>query len=134
MIIESIFKIIRPLIFTNRRFFLTILGFTQSYSYPTNDIDGLFQLIAGSYKSKRPIIIIGIDKIYLKADCKNGSIVNGFRESILSSFATNQQPSYKIFKEPTVKLFSKVNKSVLSHITFHLEDDDHKGVNLTVKR
>ena len=31
-------------------------------------------------------------------------------------------------KEPRVKLFKKVNKSVLSHITFYFEDDDHKPV------
>ena len=38
----------QTLIFTERSFFYTILGFTQSRSYPLDDIDGFYQLIAGS--------------------------------------------------------------------------------------
>ena len=37
-------------IFTEKSFFYTILGFTRSRSYPLDDIDGFYQLIAGSYK------------------------------------------------------------------------------------
>ena len=44
-------------------------------------------MIAGSYKSDKPINITGIDKIHLKCDCIQGSIVNGIREPILYSFA-----------------------------------------------
>ena len=85
-------------------------------------------MIAGSYKSDRPINITGIDKIHLKCDCIQGSIVNGIREPILYSFALSSPPGYKIYKEPRIKLFKKINKSVLSHITFYFEDDDHKPV------
>ena len=85
-------------------------------------------MIAGSYKSDRPIKITGIDKIHLKCDCIQGSIVNGIRESILFSFALSSPPGHKICKEPRIKLFKKINKSVLSHITFYFEDDDHKPV------
>ena len=73
-------------------------------------------------------IITGIDKIHLKCDCIQGSIVNGIREPILYSFAMSSSPGHKIYKEPRVKLFKKINKSVLSHITFYFEDDDHKPV------
>ena len=118
----------QTLIFTERSFFYTILGFTQSRSYPLDDIDSHYQLIAGSYKSNKPINIIGIDKIHLKCDCIQDSIVNGIREPILYSFAMSSPPGHKIYKEPRVKLFKKVNKSVLSHITFYFEDDDHKPV------
>ena len=38
----------RTLIFNEKSFFYTILGFTQSRSYPLDDIDGFYQLIAGS--------------------------------------------------------------------------------------
>ena len=85
-------------------------------------------MIAGSYKSDRPINITGIDKIHLKCDCIQGSIKNGKRELILFSFALSAPPGHKIYKEPRVKLFKKVNKSVLSHITFYFEDDDCKPV------
>ena len=126
--LKSNLKINQTLIFTKKSFFYTILGFTRSESYPLDDIDGFYQLIAGSYKSSKPINIMGIGKIHLKSDCINGSIVNGTREPILYSFALSSPPGHKIYNEPRVKLFKKVNKSVLSHITFYFEDDDYKPV------
>ena len=54
-------KIIQTLIFTEKSFFYTILDYTQSRSYPLDHIDGFYQLIAGSYKSDKPINITGID-------------------------------------------------------------------------
>ena len=127
--LKSNLKTNQTLIFTEKSFFYTILGFTQSRSYPLDDIDGFYQLIAGSYKSDRPINIIGIDKIHLKCDCMQDSIVSGIREPILYSIALSSPPGHKMYKEPRVKLFKKVNKSVLSHITIYFEDDDYKPVN-----
>ena len=126
--LKSNLKNNQTLIFTEKSFFYTILGFNQSRSYPLDDIDGFYQLIAGSYKSDRPINITGNDKVHLKCDCIQGSIVNGIREPILYSSALSSPPGHKIYKEPRVKLFKKINKSVLSHITFYFEDDDHKPV------
>ena len=126
--LQSNLKFNQTLLFTERSFFYTILGFTQSRSYPLDDIDSHYQIIAGSYKSDKPINITGIDKIHLKCDCIQGSIVNGKREPILYSFALSSPPGHKIYKEPRVKLFKKINKSVLSHITFYFEDDDYKPV------
>ena len=126
--LKSNLKIIQTLIFTERSFFFTVVGFTQSRSYPLNDIDSHYQLIGGSYKSDKPINITGIDKIHLKCDCIQGSIINGVRESILYSFALSSPLGHKTYKEPRVKLFKKINKSVLSHITFYFEDDDHKPI------
>ena len=57
-----------------------------------------------------------------------GSIVNGIRKPILYSFAFSSPPGHKIYKEPRIKLLKKINKSLLSHITFSFEDDDHKSV------
>ena len=121
-------KINQTLIFTNKSFFYTILGFTQSHQGPLNDIEGFYQNLPGSYKSDKPINITGIDKVHLKCNVVDGSIVNGVREPILYSFALDQLPGHKIYKEPRVKLFKKVNKSVLSHITFYFEDDDYRPV------
>ena len=118
----------QTLIFTEKSFFYTILGFTQSQSYPLDDIDGFYQLISGLKKSNRPINITGIDIIHLKCDCIQGSIVNGKREPILFSFALSSPPGHKIYKKPRVNLFEKISKSALSHITFYFEDDDHKIV------
>ena len=122
--LKSKLKIIQTLIFTEKSFFYTILGFTQSHFYPLYDIYGFYQLIAGSYKGDRPINITEIDKILLKCDCLQSSIVHGVREPILFSFALSSPPSHKRYKEPRIKLFKKLNKSILSHITFYFEDDD----------
>ena len=103
--LKSNLKTNQTLIFTEKSFFYTILGFTRSHSYPLDDIDGFYQLIEGSYKSDRPINITGIDKIHLKCDCIQGSIVNGVREPILYSFALSSPPGHKIYEEPRIKLF-----------------------------
>ena len=126
--IKSNLKINQTLKFTHKSFFYTILGFTQSHQGPLNDIEGFYQILPGSYEGNKPINFTGIDKVHLKADCIQGSIVNGVREPILFSFALSSPPGHKIIKEARVKLFKKVNKSVLSHITFYFEDDDYKPV------
>ena len=79
--LKSNIKTNQILIFTEKSFF-TFLGFTRSPFHPLDDLDGFCQLIAGSYKSEKPINITGIDKVHLKSDCINGSIVNGIREPI----------------------------------------------------
>ena len=96
--LKSNLKINQTVIFTERSFFYTILGFTQSRSYPLDDIDGFYQLIAGSYKTDKPINITGIDKIHLKCDCIQGSIVNGIREPILFSFVCHHHQVIKYTK------------------------------------
>ena len=83
-------------------------------------------MIAGTYKSDKPNNITGIAKILLNCDCINGSIANGIREAILYSFALTSPPGHKIYKESRIKLFKKVNKTVLSLITFYSEGDDQK--------
>ena len=126
--LKSNLKINQTLIFTDKSFFYTILGFTQSHSGPLGKIDGYFQLIPGIHKGGKPINITAIDKIHLKCNCIGGSLVNGVREPILYSFAFSSPPGHKIHSQPKVKLFKKINKSVLSYITFYFEVDDHKMV------
>ena len=62
----SVLKINQTLFFTDKSFFYTILGFTQSHSYPLDDVDGFYQLIAGSYKSDKPINITGLNKFKMR--------------------------------------------------------------------
>ena len=96
--LKSNIKIIQTLIFTEKPLFYTILGFTRSRSYPLDDIDGFYQLISGSYKSDKHINFTGIDKIHLKCDCIQGSIVNGFIEPILYLFVCHRRPDIKYTK------------------------------------
>ena len=48
-----------------------VLGFTQR-EYPS-----------GTHTSEKPVMITTTDKVHLKCDCVDGSIVNGIREQIL---------------------------------------------------
>ena len=103
--LKSNLKVNQTLNFTETSFFNTILGFTQSRFYPLDDIEGFYQLISRSYESDKPINITGIDKIHLKCDCIQGSIVNYKREPILHSFALSSPPGHKIYKEPRIRLY-----------------------------
>ena len=46
---------IKTIRFTSKSFFYSILGFTQSHSGPFGNIERLFQLIPGTYKSEKLI-------------------------------------------------------------------------------
>ena len=92
------FKNNQTLIFTGKTSFNTILGFTRSRPYPLDYIEKFYQLVAGSYKSDRPIKITGIDKVQLKCDCIQGSLVTGLREPFLFSFDLSSPPSHKKYK------------------------------------
>ena len=118
----------KTLRFTKQSFFNTKIAFAQSHTQALCYIESFIQLIPGTYKSEKHINITGINKNQLRCYCINGSIVNGVREPILYSFALDKPPGHKIFEEPRMKVFKKIKKSVLSHITFYLEDDDRKPV------
>ena len=67
----------KTICFTRKTFFYMLLGFTIG---PLGDTGGYGQLIPGTYKIDKPNNITGIDKVRLKCDCINGSIVNSIRE------------------------------------------------------
>ena len=83
------------------------MRFTRSHFYPLDDLEGFYQLIAGSYKSDRPVNITVIDKIHLKCDCIIGSIVDVVREPVLYSFGLSSPPDHKVYKEPIVKFLKR---------------------------
>ena len=114
--------------YNEKSFFYTNLAFTKSILGHLSDIEGFVLMNSGSYKSDKPINITEIDKVHSKCDCINGSILNGLRQHILFSFALDKPPGYKVYKIPRIKLPKKMKKSSLSHITFCLEDEDHKVV------
>ena len=49
-------------------------------------------------------------------------------ENQFSTLARSSTPGHKIYKEPKLKLLKRMNKSVLSHITFYFEGGDHKPI------
>ena len=98
-----------------------LLGFTsKSLPAGTKEIS--------THISENKVDIMPTDKVHLKCDCVDGSIVNGKREPILYSFGLDQPPGYKIFNNPNTVLYKKVNKERLDGIYFYLEDDDYNPV------
>ena len=92
-----------------------VLGFTQR-DYPS-----------GTHTSEKPVMTT-TEKVHLKCDCVDGSIVNGIREQTLVSFNLSAPPGYKIIKEPTTVLYKLINKTRLDTIQFFLEDSNHNRV------
>ena len=72
-----------------------LLGFTNTH------------YIQGTHISEKPVMITTTDKVHLKCDCVDGSIVNGIREQILFSFNLSAPPGYKIIKEHNIILYKK---------------------------
>ena len=70
-------------------------------------------------------MITTTDKVHLKCDCVDGSIVNGIPEQLFFIFNLCAPPVYKIIKEPNTILYKKINKIMLDSIQFFLEDPNH---------
>ena len=98
--------------FDERSFFHTLLGFTPYWvCTPTNS--------PGVYTSNKILYLSTTNKIHLKCDIIDGSVVNGLRQSILYSFVLDKLPGYKVFSEPESIHYKKINKSVLNTITIY---------------
>ena len=116
-----------PLRFDKQSFFHTLLGFSPYWDYKPNNSSHV--LIPGVYHSDKIILNLNtIDKIHLKCDAINGSIVDGVRQPILFTFVLDKPSSYKIFSEPETIHYKKINKSVLNTITFYLEYNNNEEV------
>ena len=103
--------------FDEKSFFSSILGFTPGWDYK-------------HYNFLTNVFIINLsstNKIHLKCDVIDGSIVVGLRQPILFNFVLDRPSDYKVFFQPET-IHYKVNKSVLNTITFYLEADNHEEV------
>ena len=104
--------------FDEKSFFSTTLGFTSGWDYKSYN----------KYTSQKIVNLGSTNKINLKCDVINGSIVDGFRKPILYSFVLDKLPGYKVFSEPETIHYKKINKPVLNTITFYLEDNNNEEV------
>ena len=105
--------------FDEKSLFSTILGFTPGWDYKHYNQN----------LSQKIVNLSSTNKIHLKCDVINGSVVNGVRQPILYSFVLDKPSGYKVFCQPETIHYKKINKSVLNTITFYLEDDNNKVVN-----
>ena len=104
--------------FDEKSFFSTILGFTPGWDYKHYN----------KYISQKIVNLSNTNKIHLKCDVIDGSVVNGLRHPILFSFVLDKKPGYKVFVESETIHYKKINKSVLNTRTFYLEDDNNEEV------
>ena len=96
--------------FDEKSFFSTILGFTPGWDYKHYN----------QYLSQKIVYLNSTNKIHLKCDAIDGSVVNGIRQPILYSFVLDKPSGYKVFCQPETIHYKKINKSVLNTITFYL--------------
>ena len=101
------------------RFFSTILGFILHWDYKHYD----------EYISQKILNLSTTNKIHLKCDVFDGSIVNCSRQSILYGFVLRKPEGYKVISQLETIHYKKRKKSVLNTLTFCLEDDNHKENN-----
>ena len=104
--------------FDEKSFFSTTIGFTPGWDYKHYN----------QYLSQKIVNLNSTNKIHLKCDCIDSSVVNGIREPILFSFVLDKPAGYKIFREPETIHYKKINKSILNTITFYLGDGSDKEV------
>ena len=104
-------------------FFSATLGFTPHLDYKHYI----------KYVSQKSLNLSTTNKIHLKSDVIDGTVVNRIRERILFSFVSDKLPGYKLYCEPVTVHYKKLNKSVLNTITFYLEDDNHEEVDFNGK-
>jgi len=109
----------KSLRFDDKSFFKTLLGFSSVWHFKNNNI----------YVSDKITDSSTIDKIHLKCDVIDGSILDGFRQPIIFSFILDKPPGYKIFCSPETIHYKKINKTVRDNITFYLENDNNEEVN-----
>ena len=94
--------------FNKKSFFHTLLGHDPYFDDKT----------PGVYTSDKILNLKTTNKIHLKCDVIDGSVVDGVKQPILYSFVLDKKPGYKIFSEPERVHSKKINKSVLNTITF----------------
>ena len=104
--------------FDETSFFQTLLGFTPYWDYKPSAV----------YTCDKILILSSVNKIHLKCNIIDSSVINGVRQPILYSFVLDKKPGYKVFCEPETIHYKKINKSVSNTITSYLEDDNSKEV------
>ena len=78
--------------FDEKSFFSTILGFTPHWDYKNYN----------EYISQKIINLSTIDRIHLKCDVMDGSLVDGLGQPLL----------FKVFYQPETIHFRKINKTI----------------------
>ena len=110
--------------FNKKSFFDTILAFTPNWDYK--------EIGKGNYSEENRNSTV-IEKILLKCDVLDGSVINGVRQQKLYRFVLDKSSGYKVVSQPETVVYKEKNKCVLNGITFYLENDNHEDVEINGK-
>ena len=102
--------------FDKKSFFHTFLGFNHDWDYK-HYFENITQKIVN---------LSTTNKIHLKWDVIDGSVVNVLRQPIWYSFVLDKKPGYEVFQNLKQYITKKINKCILNTITFYSEDDTNK--------
>ena len=105
--------------FDEKSFFNTILGFNPHWD------DKHYN----EYISQKIVDFSSTNKIHLKCDVIDGSVINGLRQPITFSFVLDEPSGFKVFCERETIQYKQINKSVLNTMSFYSEDENNKEVN-----
>ena len=83
--------------FDENSFFSTILGFIPGWDYKHYN----------QYLGEKIVNLNGTNKIHLKCDVIDGSVVNGIRQPILYSFVLDKPSGFKVFCQPETIHYKK---------------------------
>ena len=89
--------------FDKKSFSKTILGFSPYWDYKN------FIGYNNDYYSEKNRNLNTRKKIHSKCDVIDGSVLNGDRQPMLSSFILNKPPDYEVFSEPETIHYKKIN-------------------------
>ena len=70
------------------------------------------------------------DKIHVKCDVIDGSVVKGIREPGLFRFISSKSPGSQVFCQLETIQYRKINKCVFNTITFYLDNKNDEKVDL----
>ena len=80
-----------------KSFLNTVLGCNHGWDYKHYN----------QYINQKIVNLSSTNKIHLKCDVIDGSVVNGIRQPILYNFALDKPSGYKVLCEPETKHFKK---------------------------
>ena len=104
------------------------MAFTPFWDYkPTNAIHGDSP---GVYTSEKILNLGTLDKIHIKCDVIDDSLVNDKRQPLIYSFVLDKPAGYIVFCGSETIHYKNMNKSVWNTITYYSEGGDHEEVNL----
>ena len=93
--------------FNEKSFLNTYLGFTAFWNSKPTKTSHVDRPVV--YSSDKFLNLSIINKVHLKCDIIDGSILDGKRQPILFSFVSDKRHGYEVFSEPETIIHKKIN-------------------------